>query len=206
MKTTKLILALLGATALAVVAQAVTVTLNTSSLAPGTYYVDFQLNDGTGNGNGNNTAVINSFNFGVGGTATNDLIGAFGGVTGDLSSTVSLTDTDPFNEFFQSFAAGSFLSFDLHLTNHPNAPAPDIFGFAILDESLFNLGTFSVGTDQFLTVELNGGALNYQAFAGVDGIAAPGVPEAGGTVLFASVALLGLAGIRRRREPRVILR
>jgi hypothetical protein len=197
MKTTRTILSLLGAAALAVAAQATTVTLDTSSLiAGGTYYVDFQLNDGSATGNGNNSAAITGFDFG-GGSATGD-IGLFGGVTGDLSSGVSLTDTDPFNEFYQSFTAGSFLRFDLWLSDNFDGPVPDIFGFALLDENLFNLGTFSLGTDQFLIVELNGAGLTFETFAGVDGVPAPRVPEAGSTALLVAVALLGLAGIRRR--------
>lgn len=196
MKTTQLLLSLLSAAALAVAAQATLVTLNTSSLAGGTYYVDFQLNDGNGVGDGNNTASISNFKFG-GGAATGD-IGAFGGVTGDLFTGVGLTDTDPFNEFYQSFTAGSFLSFNLVLSASFNGLVPDLFSFAILDASLMNLATYSLGSDQFLEVELNGTGLAYQTYAGVDGVPAPGVPEAGSTALLASAALLGLAGFRRR--------
>ena len=198
MKATRLILSLFGATALAATAPATLVTLDTSSLTQGgTYYVDFQLNDGSGVGNHNNTALIQSFNFGSGAAAGSANL--FGGVTGSLLTSVAMTDTDPFNEFYQSFTAGNFLSFDLQLTNNANAPAPDIFGFALLDVNLVNLPTFSLGTDQFLTVELTGAPLAYQTFAGVGGIPAPtAVPEAGSTALLVSVAALGLVVVRRR--------
>ena len=197
MKTTRLILASLGAAALAVAAQAITVKLDTSSLAGGTYFVDFQLNDGTGAGNSNNTAILSDFQFGAGGLAYGDDINLFGGASGSLFSSVTLTDTAAFNDFLQSFKAGSFLSFELSLTNNYNAPAPDSFSFALLDENWFNLGTYSLGTDQFVTVDLTGSTLEYKSFAGVDGIAAPKVPEAGSTMLLVSAALVGLGYARR---------
>jgi hypothetical protein len=195
MKTTKLILALLGAAAVAASARATLVTLNTSSLAGGTYYVDFQLNDGHGTGDGNNTATITGFNFG-GGAVTGD-IGAFGGVTGDLASTVTLTDTTPFNEFFESFTAGGFLSFDVQLTGNPDSPAPDEFGFALLDSNLYNLPTTALGSDQFVTADITGATPVFKTYAGVGGIPAPRVPETGSTALLATMALAGIAGLRR---------
>ena len=196
MKATHLISLLLGSAALAVAARATLITLDTSSLAGGTYFVDFQLNDGSQTGDGNNTAVIQKFSFG-GGAATGAGV-AFGGITGDLYSKVTLTDTTPFNEFFQSFTAGSFLSFDVELTNNPDTPQPDAFGFALLDTNLFNLPTNSSnGADTFLSVNLTGTRLVYSTAAGVGGVPAPRVPETGSTLLVASLGLLGLAGIRR---------
>src|SRR3974390_3824397 len=79
------------------------VDINTASLVghpSGPFSLDFQLNDGSGLGDANNTATINNFTFGTGSaTATANLAG---GASGNLSSGVTLTDTTPFNEVFQN--------------------------------------------------------------------------------------------------------
>jgi len=199
MKFLRLTLSLLVAAGLATAARAVSVSVDTSTLSGGLYYIDFQLNDGNGVGDGNNTAVINGFAFGGGmvvGPAT-----SFGGASGDLSSSVTLIDTDPFTEFFQAFIPGSSLSFTLQLSNNPNGTIPDLFGFALLDENLMNLATYALGSDQLLTVELNGGALTYDAYASVGGVPAPtvsaSVPEGSGTLVLTLVAMFGTAIMRR---------
>lgn len=196
MKTIRMVLSLVGAAALAVAAQARLVTLDTSSLAgTGTYYVDFQLNDGNSVGDGNNSAYITNIN--VGGGSIAGPASAWGGVTGDLSVGISLDDTEAFNEFFQAFLPGSFFSFELSLTNNFNGAIPDLFGFAILDENLFNLPTHAPGSDQLLTVELNGGERVWQTYGTTSGIAAPSVPDAGSTALLLAAGLIGLSGLRR---------
>ncbi len=96
-----------------------TVTVDTSSLvgnAGGPFSLDFQLIDGSGIGDGNNSALLTNFNFGGGaalGTPTwNDFGGS--GVSGDLGSSVSLTDSDlPLDEFYQEFTPGSSLTFNM---------------------------------------------------------------------------------------------
>ena len=131
------------------------VDINTASLvgnASGPFSLDFQLNDGSGLGDANNTATINNFTFGTGGaTGTANLAG---GAAGDLSGTVSLTDSTPFNEFYQAFNAGTELTFNVTLTRNSDAgPTPDSFAFAILDNSLNNLPTTGIG-DTYLQVNL----------------------------------------------------
>jgi len=42
------------------------VSLNTTSIAGGNYTLAFQLTDGSGTGDANNTATLSSFNFGGG--------------------------------------------------------------------------------------------------------------------------------------------
>lgn len=131
------------------------VDINTAALvgnASGPFSLDFQLNDGSGLGDANNTATINNFLFGAGGsTGTANLAG---GAAGDLSSTVTLTDTTPFNEFYQTFNAGNTLTFNVTLTLTSDAgPTPDSFAIAILDSNLYNLPTTRIG-DSFLEVNL----------------------------------------------------
>jgi hypothetical protein len=205
MKLLKLTLSLLVAFSFATAARAVLVTVDTSTLFGGLYHIDFQLNDGNGVGDGNNSAVISGFSFGggaVAGAAT-----SFGGVSGDLSSAVTLIDTDPFNEFFQAFNPGSTLSFTVQLSNNANGAIPDFFGFALLDENLMNLATYSLGSDQLLTVDINGGALTYDTYASVGGIPSPtvaaSVPERGSTLVLVLVAVLG-TGIMRRHQVRLL--
>lgn len=198
MKLLQLLLSLLVASGFATAARAASVTVDTSTLSGGLYYIDFQLNDGNGVGDGNNTATISGFSFG-GGTVTGAAT-SFGGVSGNLSSAITLIDTDPFNEFFQAFIPGSYLSFMVQLSNNPNGAIPDTFGFALLDENLMNLATYSLGSDQLLTVAINGGALTYDTYASVGGIAAPtvgeSVPERGNTFVLILATVLGTALMR----------
>jgi hypothetical protein len=200
MKTIRTLLALLGAAALAAAAGASTlITLDTSGLAAGTYYIDFQLNDGDGTNPNTNTALITHIDLG-GGTIDGPAF-AYGGVSGDLSSSVALTDTDWVNEFFQAFIPGTFVSFQLSLSNNWNGVVPDIFGFAILDSNLMNLETYSLGSDQLLVVEQNGAGLGFQTYASVDGsLPAPGVPDSGATALFVVAGLVGLFAVRSQRR------
>ncbi|MEJ7708650.1 MAG: hypothetical protein WKF84_02055 [Pyrinomonadaceae bacterium] len=75
------------------------ITFDTSSLVGGgVFSLDFQLADGAGDilGDANNTVTLSGFNFGVGG----DVVGAptlDGGASGNISTTVSLTDSAFFN-------------------------------------------------------------------------------------------------------------
>jgi len=63
------------------------------------FSLDFQLTDGSGTGDANNTVILSDFGFG-GGTAVGNP-NLTGGATGDLASTVTLTDTAFLNDFFQ---------------------------------------------------------------------------------------------------------
>lgn len=100
----------------------------------GPFYADFQFTDGSGIGDGNNSAVVNNFHFGSGGPAGSPV--TFGSVTGDLGSSITLTDNEFFNEFTQPFTPGDFLRFTVTLTSNPESiDVPDQFSFAILDST-----------------------------------------------------------------------
>jgi hypothetical protein len=131
------------------------VDINTASLIgnpSGPFSLDFQLNDGSGAGDANNTATINNFTFGTGSASGTPSLA--GGAAGNLSGAVTLIDTTPFNEFYQAFNAGNDLTFDVTLTLNSDAgPTPDSFSVAILDNNLYNLPTTGIG-DTFLMVNL----------------------------------------------------
>jgi len=191
------------------------ISLNTTPLMShpaGPFFVDFQLNDGGGVGNGNNSAVISHFTFGGGAP-----LGAptyFDGAIGNLATTVVLTDTSPFNEFYQGFTAGTSLTFDLKLsTNLEAGGVPDAFVFSVLDKTLMNIPTLSFGSDAFVIVNLDStptvdtyasnSALAPSAGGPAISLAAPtftAVPEPSTYGLFAMAALAGLAFWRRRQR------
>lgn len=104
------------------------------------FYIEFQLNDGSGAGNGNNTALIGPFDF-DGGAAVGAPI-LVGGASGDLSSHVVIGDSDFLNEFIQEFTPGTRLTFGVELSEFVEpGPQPDQFSFAILDCNLIEIPT-----------------------------------------------------------------
>jgi hypothetical protein len=179
------------------------VWLDTSTLVgnpAGPFALDFQLNDGAGFGDGSNTATLSNFQFGGGSAA--GLPTWFGGAAGDLSTSVVLTDTDPFNEFYQTFIPGAWLSFKVLLSTHfIPGDTPDLFSFAILDGNLMNLATQSLGTDTFLEVNIDSATPAVGTYASADqGIGAPRVPETLNCGLWVG-GLMALGVIVRRRYP-----
>lgn len=101
----------------------------------GPFTMAFQLTDGSGVGDGNNTVTIDNFDFGSGGPDGSP--NYVGGASGDTATSIILTDTEFFNEFTQGFTPGNVLSFNVTLTLNPNSnDTPDQFSFAILDGSL----------------------------------------------------------------------
>ncbi|BCU77542.1 NF038129 family PEP-CTERM protein [Luteolibacter sp. LG18] len=178
------------------------VSIDTSALTlpansgSGPFSLDFQLNSGATTGN--NTATISNFNFGGGGGPF-DTATLIGGASGSLPGTITLTDTNAFNEFYQSFTAGSVISFDLNLTENIDSGAiPDSFSFSILDGSLANIPTTGFG-DTLLQVDIAAGSnVNLSSATGsYAGVSVTAVPEP-------SSALLGLVavagGVLRRRR------
>jgi len=178
------------------------VSLNTSSLVGnpnGPFSLDFQLTDGSGTNDGNNTAIINNFQFGGGSPTGSPTLS--GGGSGGLATAVTLSDSSFFNELLQGFTPGSLLSFDVNLSTNVDAGGtPDELSFAILDGLGNEIPTDGLGA--LFIVDVNTPSPDVQAFAAnapYEALGSPrivvagqGVPEPGIAGLVMS--LLAIAG------------
>ena len=116
-----------------------TVDINTAPLggspADAPFYLDFQFANGSGAA-GNNTISIGNFVL-TGGSPTGSA-STFGSASGDLSSSVTLTDSSTPSELFQQFTSSTTdIRFVINSTLNVDAGlTPDMFSVAILDSSL----------------------------------------------------------------------
>jgi hypothetical protein len=186
--------------------QAVTyrVTLDTLALVGNSnapFSLDFQLNDSDGFSLNNNSALLSNFYFGTGSPVGSGTF--FGGASGDLSTSVTLADTQSFNEFYQTFTPGSTLAFDLSLTLNANSgPTPDGFSVSILDSSLANIPTTGLGDSLVLFNIINsptGPEINFGTGTGdYSGVTLSAVPEVSQATL--PLIIAGSMILRRRRR------
>ena len=136
----------------------VTVTVDTSQLVAhpaGPFYLAFQLTDGSGAGNSSTVAILSNFQLGGGSPSGSPAL--TGGASGDIGSSVTLTDSSFLNFFSQQFTPGSMLTFTLSLTGQVEAGStPDHFAFSILDQTLKPIPTKGgLFFDVFLAIDLD---------------------------------------------------
>lgn len=164
MKTMMTSLALLAAASTAAGGTMITFGLNTSSFPAGdTYTLNFQLNDGSGLGNANNTAILSLF--GLGGGSASGSPTFTGGASGALATQFTLTDSAFFNQVLQDFLPGTLLQFTLDITtNTESGGTPDQFSFAVLRNGV-EIPTTSAFGDVFLSIDIVGGGTTFNGFA-----------------------------------------
>lgn len=105
------------------------------------------------NGFAGNTATLSGFSFGPGGGPAGSPT-MTGGASGDLGSTVALSETGFLNEFTQPFMPGNLLSFRFELTQLTQPLGfPDEFTFAILDRTGAELPATGFA-DVFLNIDI----------------------------------------------------
>ncbi len=192
------------------------INLNTAALsgaANAPFFLDFQLNQGSGLLS--NAVTLTNFTF-TGGSATGSP-SLFGNAIGSLGTSVTLTDTSasPFNEFFQGFSAGTTnIQFNVSVSQLAGGAIPDEFTTAILDSELGNPQIGTNAPDTVSLVTLNLGAANTianvstyasTAPAGVTASAAPitglvAVPEPSSYAFAGTAMLAGIAALRRRKS------
>jgi hypothetical protein len=135
-----------------------------------------------------------------------DSTNSTGGVSGDLSSGVSITDSSFTNVFAQFFTAGSTLSFALDLTTNVDAgPTPDQFGFAILDPSGNPIPTSDpTGDDSLMIINIDSSSPSIVSYSDLLTVTPSGTvatPEPS-TTLVLGAGMFVLALFFRRRFPK----
>jgi hypothetical protein len=167
------------------------VTINTSAANVGGQYqaeLIFTLVDGSGTGDGNNTATLSDLSFGP--EASLDPNWDTPNLSGTLETSLSETDNLSESTIGILFNPGSTISFLMDLTTNPDAGSnPDSFSIMMLDSNGNIVATADPsGADTILNVSLDGS--NTSTFA--DANFATVSPTAAATPEPSSLLLLGI--------------
>ena len=195
------ILVLIFAPVLARADQIFDVSLNTSSISGSTLTLSFQLTDGSGTSDANNTVTVSGLNFGAGGSSSGTANLA-GGATGNSTAGFVLTDSNFFNAVEQQFVAGSMLSFRFDLTSNSDAITPDEFAFSIEEIATTDPGGALVVADIGGTPQTFTSSSPYQALGAAQVTPATPAPEPS-SLLLLGCGLLGIKLGRGRKFGRV---
>ncbi len=176
----------------------VDVTVNTSGLGSlGSSEIFFVLT-----GTGNNTATLSDFAFGGGSAGAADASNnAAYPVTGDMTSSVTLSDSAFLAVSGQYFTAGSQLSFVLDLTTNVVTPTPDQFSMLIVDPSGNPLPTNDpTGFDNLLAINVDSASPTTDIYSDLVTATTPtAVPEPSAALLLAMGLSMVAWHSRRRR-------
>jgi hypothetical protein len=178
------------------------VSLDTSSLSGTTQALVFEFTDG--DGIFDNAVAVSGFSFGGGSIAGPPNYLGTTGVSGDLSSSVSMDDGGGFALFLQNFTLGSSLSFDLATTDNSAGGPPDAFSMGLYAPDLSACYSDDQSSCSLLQIELNGGPPIISAIgASAQGVPAPvvtteAVPEPSSAWLLGAGTMLIAYGLRQR--------
>jgi hypothetical protein len=200
------LMSLLLATASAGAYQTFSVSLDTSSISSTTEEVVFELVDG--DGVVDNSLLLSKFTFGGGMVAgAADYLGTTG-VTGDLSSSISMDDSGALALFAQPLIFGSSLTFMVTASNtFSGSGAPDALSMALYTPDLSACLSDDQTSCVLLQLDLTGGTLRPASFilnaASAQQLPAPvvtvgTVPEPASIVLLAT-AIMSVVTLRGRK-------
>jgi hypothetical protein len=182
------------------------------------FSIFFSLVDGSGSGDGNTTVTLTNFTFGGGGAPFEPASNG-PGASGDLTSSITLTDVDPVSDdFSQEFTQGARFTFSLDFTTTGNDA--DTFLFGIIDSSDNLIPTLDpLGENILVRAIISNQGIAFSSFATdpmqdtASGqqppiIMGPAVispePSTSSAVFLAAVLLVALGVFRRRAcVPRV---
>jgi hypothetical protein len=142
------------------------VSLNTTPLIghpAEPFSIFFSLLDGSGTGDGNTTVTLSNFAFGGGGAPFEPASNG-PGTSGDLTSSVTLNDSDPVSDdFSQEFTQGTQFNFEMNVTT--TGSDVDTFLFGIIDSSGNLIPTLDpLGEDVLLRATISGSGTSFSTF------------------------------------------
>ena len=179
-------------------------TTGLTGAANSPFYLDFQLNEGSGTLP--NSVTLSNFSFDNGSATGSASI--FGTGTGDLMSSITLSasSSSVFNELYQGFANGTTgIHFDVSITQNSPGSEPDGFHVAILDSESGLPQLATNAPDGVSLVSLNIGSANTLSDIGFysstsPAVTATAVPEPATTAAGLGAAALALVGFLRSRK------
>ena len=198
-----LVATLIVLAAMPAAANTITYVLTFSSGLTGTQGLGFALVAGD-DLPGNNSVSLSNFNFHGGTGPVAGTNSCMGGCSGDLSSTVSLTENGSFVSLFtQSFDPMAFSVFVTLTNNAPNdgnsPPTPAEFQMFFCTADFGSCYGSNHDTGALVTADLTGGPLSFNTYGDATvHVSALLSPEPSSIALLGS-GLLGLAGLLRRR-------